>query len=238
MNPKAIVFDVDGTLADTEDVHRQAYNRTFAEAGLPWHWDPALYARLLEVTGGKERMRHFVEGFAPDFERPADLDALILRLYRRKTELYTAVVRDGGMPLRPGIAELIRRAHAGGVRLAVATTTAMENVEALFDANLGPGWPRLFDVLGCGDQVPRKKPAPDIYRWVLDRLGLQAADCVALEDSAVGLAAARGAGLRTFVTVTAYTRGQSFEGAQAVFEDLADLDAFLRAAGMSLPAAA
>ncbi|MFO1291919.1 MAG: HAD-IA family hydrolase [Rubrivivax sp.] len=236
MNPKAIIFDVDGTLADTEEGHRQAYNCAFEEAGLPWRWDQALYARLLAVTGGKERMRYFVADFARGWAAPADLDDLIVRLYRRKTEIYTAMVRAGGMPLRPGIAELIVRAHAAGIRLAVATTTAQDNVAALLDANLGRSWPRLVGVLGCGDQVPHKKPAPDIYLWVLGQLGLDAAECLALEDSELGLAAARAAGLRTFVTVNAYTRAQDFRGAEAVFEDLADLDAFVRAAGLELPA--
>ncbi len=237
MNPRAIIFDVDGTLADTEEGHRQAYNRAFEEAGLPWHWDQALYARLLAVTGGKERMRHFVADFWNSVA-PTDLDDLIARLYRRKTEIYTAMVRAGGMPLRPGIAELIARAHAAGIRLAVATTTAQENVVALLTANLGHNGARLFGVLGCGDQVPHKKPAPDIYVWVLRQLGLGAAECLALEDSELGLAAARAAGLRTFVTVNAYTRGQDFRGAEAVFEDLSDLNTFARAAGLELPASA
>ena len=235
MNPKAIIFDVDGTLADTEDGHRRAYNRAFEEAGLPWHWDEALYARLLAVTGGKERMRYFVADFARGWAAPADLDDLIARLYRRKTEIYTDMVRAGGMPLRPGIAELIARAHAARIRLAVATTTARENVVALLNANLGYNGTRFFGVLGCGDQVPHKKPAPDIYLWVLGQLALDAAECLALEDSELGLAAARAAGLRTFITVNAYTRGQDFRGAEGVFEDLADLDAFARAAGLELP---
>lgn len=235
MSLKALLFDVDGTLADTEEGHRQAYNRAFAEFGLDWAWDVELYGRLLEVAGGKERMRHFLSDFYPG-GLPPDADSLIPRVYTRKTELYTAMVRRGEIGLRPGIRKLLDHAESVGVRLAVATTTAHENVVALLDAQIGSQWPQLFAVLGCGDQVPRKKPAPDIYLWVLGQLGLDAAECLALEDSELGLAAARAAGLRTFVTVNAYTRAQDFRGAEAVFEDLADLDAFVRAAGLELPA--
>ena len=191
---RAIVFDVDGTLADTEDGHRQAYNRSFEEAGLGWHWDVPLYARLLEVTGGKERMRYFLRDFHPGGP-PPDADALIQSLYARKTGIYTAMVRGGAIPLRPGIAALIARAHAAGLKLAVATTTARENVEALFDANLGDGWRERFAVLGCGDQVPNKKPAPDIYTLALARLGVDAAHAVGIEDSGNGIRSLHAAGL-------------------------------------------
>lgn len=228
----AIVFDVDGTLADTEDGHRQAYNRSFEESGLGWHWDVPLYGRLLEVTGGKERMRYFLRDFLPGGP-PADADALIPRLYARKTAIYTAMVRGGAIPLRPGIRALIERAHAAGLRLAVATTTARDNVEALFDANLGAVWHERFAVLGCGDQVANKKPAPDIYHWVLAELGLRADEAIALEDSVLGLRAARAAGLRTWITRNAWTKDQRFDGAEAVYDDLSDVDAFWRSAGLA-----
>ncbi len=231
---RAILFDVDGTLADTEEGHRQAYNRAFAEFGLDWAWDVELYGRLLEVAGGKERMRHFLSDFYPG-GLPPDADSLIPRVYTRKTELYTAMVRRGEIGLRPGIRKLLDHAESVGVRLAVATTTAHENVVALLDAQIGSQWPQLFAVLGCGDQVPRKKPAPDIYLWVLDRLGLGAADCIALEDSQLGLRAARAAGLRTWITRNAWTRNHSFEGAEAVYDDLSDLSRFCRSAGLPPP---
>jgi len=232
---RALIFDVDGTLADTEDGHRRAYNHTFEEAGLSWHWDPALYARLLGVAGGKERMRYFVDDFLPADQRPADLDALIRRLYERKTQHYAGLVHGGAMPFRPGIRALIDAAHAAGVRLAVATTTAPDNVVALLEANLGPAWRDMFKVLGCGDVVPHKKPAPDVYLWVLAQLGLQADECLALEDSEVGLRASLAAGLRTVVTRNDHTRGQCFDGALAVFDDASDLRSLCRAGGLVLP---
>ena len=236
MTPKAIIFDVDGTLADTEDGHRIAFNQAFAASGLGWHWDVPLYDRLLAVTGGKERIRYYLSDFGPGFAKPADYDGFVQRLHALKTQHYTAMVRNGQIPLRPGIKSLIATAHAAGIILGIATTTAPANVAALLEVGLGPHWASLFGAVGAGDMVPNKKPAPDIYLWVMAQLGVSAADCIALEDSDNGLRASLAAGIRTYVTRNAYTHGHAFEGAQAVLEDLSDLPAFCRMAGLPLPA--
>ena len=219
----AIIFDVDGTLAETErDGHRVAFNRAFSEAGLGWYWDVRTYGRLLDVTGGKERLRHWwasvdAEGFA----RP-DTEERIRAIHRRKTEIYGAIVRDGGVKLRPGVARLIAQARACGLRLAVATTTAPENVDALVASTLGCAASDVFEVIGAGDVVPAKKPAPDVYRWVLDRLGLGADEVIAIEDSGQGMTAATGAGIATLVTTGQYTRGPQYPGAIAVVDGLGE----------------
>ncbi|MCX7180931.1 MAG: HAD-IA family hydrolase [Proteobacteria bacterium] len=216
MKLQALIFDVDGTLADTErDGHRPAFNAAFADAGLPWHWDEALYGELLEVTGGKERIRFFCERYAPEFLRQADADARIRELHGAKTRHYVALCAQG-IPLRPGVEQLLREARAAGLRLAIATTTTAENVTALLPAELMT----LFATVGAGDTVASKKPAPDIYLWVLAQLGLPAAACLAIEDSANGLKASRAAGLATVITRTAYTDDHDFAGALALLPDL------------------
>jgi HAD superfamily hydrolase (TIGR01509 family) len=221
MNLQALIFDVDGTLADTErDGHRPAFNAAFAEFGLPWHWDEALYGDLLQVAGGKERLRHYAEVHDPAFLAKPDIDDVIRTLHATKTRHYLAILARGEIQLRPGVAKLIAEARADGLRLAIATTTTAENVSSLLDASLAAGAGSWFDVVGAGDVVPAKKPAPDIYLWVLERLRLPAAACVAIEDSAVGLHAALAAGLPTLVTENEYTRGQNFSGALAVLPDL------------------
>lgn len=220
---KAIIFDVDGTLADTEDGHRESFNRAFAESGLDWHWDVALYDRLLKVTGGKERIRHFIETCKPDFTRPADYDGFVKNLHAIKTRYYNAMLREGLIPLRPGIRKLIDEARRRGIRLAIATTTSPENVATLLQQGFGADSERIFEVIGCGDIVPHKKPAPDIYFWVLEKMKLPAAECIALEDSENGLRASLAAGIRTFVVPNHYTRNQDFAGAAAVLDDLNDL---------------
>ena len=235
MTIKAIIFDVDGTLADTEDAHRIAFNKAFAENGLDWNWDVALYDKLLKVTGGKERIKYFVESFLPSFIKPADYEGFVKNLHAVKTGHYTAMLRGGLIPLRPGVKQLITEAHAAGIVLAIATTTTPENVSALLEVGLGKDWEKYFSANGCGDIVPNKKPAPDIYVWVLRELKLSPADCIALEDSYNGLRSALAAGIKTYITINPYTCKQDFTGAAAVFDDLSDLPDFYRAAGLFLP---
>ncbi|MDH4286773.1 MAG: HAD-IA family hydrolase [Gallionella sp.] len=235
MTIKAIIFDVDGTLADTEDGHRQSFNRAFAENGLDWNWDAELYDKLLKVTGGKERIKYFVESFLTGFAKPENFDEFVKHLHQIKTAHYTAMLREGLIPLRPGIRQLIHDARAAGITLAIATTTSPENVATLLEVGLGKNWSDYFAANGCGDIVPHKKPAPDIYFWVLEQLRLPAAACIALEDSENGLRASTAAGIKTFIISNRYTCNQDFSGAAAVFADLSDLDNFYQKAGLPLP---
>ncbi len=234
MTIKAIIFDVDGTLADTEDGHRQSFNKAFAENGLDWNWDVALYDKLLKVTGGKERIKYYVAEFLAGYAKPDNFDDFVKHLHAVKTGHYTAMLREGQIPLRPGIKQLITDAHAAGITLAIATTTTPENVSALLEVGLGKDWGKYFSANGCGDIVPHKKPAPDIYQWVLRELKLEAADCIALEDSNNGLRSSLAAGIKTYVTINPYTCKQDFAGAAAVFDDLSDLSNFYRTVGLPL----
>lgn len=225
MIPKALLFDVDGTLADTErDGHRVAFNQAFAEAGLDWVWDVPLYGELLKVTGGKERMRHYVARYRPDYRPPPNFDALVARLHAEKTRHYTTLVRESGIPLRPGVRRLLEEARHHGVRLAIATTTTPDNVTALLRHALAAEAEAWFDVIGAGDVVTAKKPAPDIYHWVLERLEVPPEHCVAFEDSENGLRSALAARVPTVVTVNDYTRSHDFRGAALVLEDLDGVD--------------
>jgi HAD superfamily hydrolase (TIGR01509 family) len=211
----ALIFDVDGTLAETEELHRLAFNAAFAAAGLPWDWDTDLYARLLEVTGGKERIAHYV-GLAGGPRLARDT---IATLHAEKTARYTELVAQGGLALRPGVARLLAEARAGGVRLAIATTTSRPNVDALLRATLGAD---PFDVIAAGDEVAAKKPAPDIYRLALERLGLPPTRCIAIEDTSNGLLSAQGAGLPCVMTTSLYGGHGPFPGALAVVTQLGD----------------
>lgn len=219
----ALIFDVDGTLAETEEVHRAAFNRTFAEFGLDWSWDRALYGELLKVTGGKERMHHFVETARPARRPERDLAAAVAAMHKRKTALYGEMIAAGEVALRPGIAPLIAAAREAGVRLAIATTTSRPNVEALLDATLGAASRTTFEVIVAGDEVAQKKPAPDVFVEALRMLGLPAARCLALEDSWNGVRSALGASLPVLVTRGMYTSGDRFDGALAVLDGLEEL---------------
>ena len=222
---QALLFDVDGTLADTErDGHRVAFNRAFRDAGLDWNWDVDLYGKLLAVTGGKERIRHFLDEFHRDFPRPADLDDFIAALHRTKTDHYTRLLAEGQIPLRPGIERLLREARNAGLRLAIATTTTPANVEALITHTLGADALDWFEVIAAGDIVPAKKPAPDIFVWALEQMNLAPEAALAFEDSGNGIRASVGAGLPTVVTINDYTRDHDFDAALLVLDHLGEPD--------------
>ena len=219
---RALIFDVDGTLADTErDGHRVAFNRAFADAGLGWNWDIARYGELLRLAGGRERIVHFMETDVPQVAL-AQRDALARRLHARKTEHYLRLIDAGVVALRPGIARVLTQARAAGLTWAIATTTTRANVDTLLAHALPPGALEWFDVIGAADDAPRKKPDPQVYQFVLDRLRYPPHECLAFEDSVAGLRAASAAGLATIVTVNDYTRDQEFNGALAVLTGLGE----------------
>ncbi|MFN3723212.1 MAG: HAD-IA family hydrolase [Paracoccaceae bacterium] len=211
----ALIFDVDGTLAETEELHRRAFNDAFAAQGLLWHWTQRDYHRLLKVTGGKERIAAHMAAIGAD---PARVD--IPALHADKTARYTALMAQGEIALRPGVQGLIDAAQSHGVRLAIATTTSRPNVDALAQAIWGRPAEDLFGVIACGDEVAAKKPAPDVYRLALGRLGVVPARAVALEDSRNGLLSAQAAGIGVIVTPSAYTGDEVFDGALAVLPGL------------------
>ena len=222
MGLDALIFDVDGTLADTEEAHRRAFNEAFARHALDWDWTPELYRVLLGTTGGKERIRRYIDSLNPNPEQRRRLEGLVGELHAEKTRLYTAMLAEGEVPLRPGVARLLDEAVHAGCALAIASTTTPANVHALLQATLGPRGLDLFSVIACGDQVRAKKPAPDIYRLVLDTLGLDPQRALALEDSVAGLHSARGAGLVTVITPTPWTEGGDFGQAALVLPHLGD----------------
>lgn len=227
---QAVIFDVDGTLAETErEGHRIAFNQAFSEFDLDWDWTPELYGELLSITGGKERVRLYVQTHAREHLARTDLDLWIARLYKRKSELYSERVHSGAITLRAGVARLIDELRRSGIRLAIATTTAPSNIHALISANLRKDMLELFEVIGAGDLLISKKPAPDVYQWVMQRLGLPAEACLAIEDSSIGLTAARAAGLPTIITVSSYTASENFDGALSVLTGLGEIDSPARA---------
>ena len=216
----ALIFDVDGTLAETEELHRRAFNHAFARHGLDWHWDRATYKDLLRVTGGKERMRAY---HARQWIAPPLSDADIAELHSIKTDHYAELIETGCCPLRPGVAELLAAVRARGQRLAIATTTSHGNIDALLSQALGPRWAADFDAVVAGDDVRHKKPAPDVYLEILERLKLDGPDCLAIEDSGNGLIAASRANIPVLITRSMFFRDDDFAAARIVLDDLSEL---------------
>lgn len=232
MKLEALIFDVDGTLAETEELHRQSFNLTFQQFKLDWDWDPETYAKLLQTTGGKERMIRFVEDYAP--EQRGVLNQLAL-LHKTKTRSYLDLLGRGALKLRPGIERLIYEAQDRDIKLAIATTSTPINVKALLRSTLGEDSPNWF-AISAGDVVSRKKPSPDVYYDALEALDVGPGHAIAFEDSTNGLRAAQKAGINVVATPSLYLAEEDFTGARTVVSNLGEPDKPLRhIAGATFP---
>lgn len=223
--PSALLFDCDGVLVDTEkDGHRISFNDTFAEKELGVTWDVDLYGELLKIGGGKERMTAYFNKTGWPEKAPKSEDErkqFIASLHKRKTELFMALIEKKLLPLRPGVAKLIDQALAGGVKVAVCSTSNEKAVSAIVSCLLGPERAEKIKIF-AGDVVPRKKPDPAIYVLAATTLGVEPSSCVVVEDSAIGLAAAKAAGMKCIVTKSGYTANEDFVNADAVFDCIGD----------------
>jgi len=219
---EALIFDVDGTLAETEEAHRRSFNEAFAAFGIDWSWDKELYRELLQVTGGKERLQHYIDAWKPPGSEV--VLARFAEIYEAKSARYAALVKSGAAPARPGIRRLITEAHERGVRLAIATTSLRGSVDLVLRAMFGEEGPSWFAVIAAGDVVAHKKPAPDVYRFALDTLGRDPGSCVAIEDSENGVKAARAADLPVLAAPSYYLKRDDFSLATSVLTDLGEPD--------------
>ncbi|MEN9438111.1 MAG: hypothetical protein RIR09_2766 [Pseudomonadota bacterium] len=219
----ALIFDVDGTMADTESAHRAAFNKAFAEVGREWEWDVPTYTKLLEVSGGKERIMHYWKQVQPDLTDIGGtaMDDAVEHMHAIKTAAYESAVQEGAVQLRPGILKLLQTAHQAGLHLAIATTTSPVNIAALLRGAIGADWAQMFAVVEDASTAPNKKPHPQVYLQTLSRLKLPAAQCLAFEDSQNGLQSAISAGLATIITPNSFTADHNFTGALRVVPDLA-----------------
>lgn len=214
---EALIFDVDGTVAETEDLHRRAFNLAFVRHGIELAWDAREYRRLLRVHGGKERIAWaLAEREAPS---PA---AEVAAIHASKTRFYELLLAAEGAPWRPGVRRVMDEAQRAGLGIALATTTTQENLEPLFAPVMGAGWRARFAAVVAGDMAPRKKPAPDVYLEVLRRMRVRADRAVAFEDSAAGVEAASRAGLAVIATPSAWLAGDDLNGAELVLDHLGD----------------
>lgn len=222
MTLKALIFDVDGTLAETEEVHRLAFNTTFNAHGMDWHWDIPMYRELLKTTGGKERMMAFQRQHKAT-EKQIEFPA-IAALHQEKTSIFGELIARGSVELRKGIANLIEDAKTNNIRVAIATTTTRSNVDCLALACFGKPAEDIFEVIAAGDEVENKKPASDVFDLAISRLGLDPKECVGLEDSRNGLLSCVGAGIPCLVSPGVYTKGADFSEAVAIFDSFSEIE--------------
>jgi HAD superfamily hydrolase (TIGR01509 family) len=220
---KALFFDQDGTIIDTErDGHRVAFNQTFKEFGYDFQWDVVRYHELLQVAGGKERMRHYLhtEGFGVAVE-PEEENELIRKLHQRKTEIFIELIESGQLPPRPGVKRLMREATDSGLTVGVCTTSNEQAARAVARSVLQD---ISLDFILAGDVVNRKKPDPEIYNLALQKTGLEPDECTAIEDSRNGVLAAKAAGMYVVATTNVYTEQEDLSEADIVVTCLGDPD--------------
>ena len=219
---QALIFDVDGTLADTEMAHLAAFNHAFQEAGMDWTWSIEQYTQLLGISGGKERLLHYWKSVSPGIKSVSGnaLQETIDRLHWLKTAAYEQAIQDGAVAMRPGVLDLIFEAERSGLQLAIATTTSPVNISALLRKAIGPDWRHYFLVIEDASTASVKKPHPQVYLQTLSRLHVPAQACLAFEDSENGLRAAVAAKLATLVTPNAFTQTHDFTGALRVLPSL------------------
>lgn len=218
---KALFFDQDWVIIDTErDGHRVAFNQAFSEFGFPIEWSVEKYHELLQVGGGKERMRHFLdtEGFGKAVP-PEEKDDLIRRLHKRKTDIFINLLEKGSLPLRPGVHRLMREAQDAGLQLGICTTSNQRAADAITTNLLGD---IHFNFVLAGDVVKMKKPDPEIYLMALDQSGLKPEACAVIEDSNIGSRAARESGCHVIATVNEYTAEEDLSMADLVLSDLGE----------------
>ena len=224
MKLKGIIFDVDGTIADTEEIHRQAFNQTFEENKLNWHWSIEDYRKILFISGGKERFRKFLNKDETLKKEVGDPEKFIQKLHKQKSENYRALLKSDGIEFRPGIVRLINEARENKIQLGVATSSSMANLTTLFNKIMNVEPNELFNSIVTSDTVQEKKPSPAAYQCVLAGLGLNADTCIAIEDTQNGNIAALEAGLKTIITTHAYTTDNDFSGASIVLNNLGEPD--------------
>jgi len=220
---KAIIFDQDGVIIDTErDGHRVAFNETFKEFGFDFEWDVDYYHELLQVAGGKERMRHHLHtrGFGREV-KPEEEDELIKAMHKRKTEIFIELIKEGALPLRPGIKRIMKEAMNRGLKVGICTTSDEKAAHAVAYEILKD---IKFEFVLAGDVVKKKKPDPEIYLLALKKGGLKAEECIVVEDSCNGLLAAKAAGMNVVVTTNHYTEKEDLREADIIVTCLGDPD--------------
>lgn len=219
---KAIIFDMDGTLANTEEVHRLAFNAAFEEFSLPVNWSVKEYAQLLVISGGRERIYQYLK--EKKIIEHDDLRAFAIEVHTRKSEIYREMLNKGHLGLRSGVKRLIDEACSKKIRLAIATSSSKANVETLLRTTMGEDAIPLFESIVSCDLIGDQKPAPAIYQYALAELGYAPEDCVAIEDTSNGNRSALAAGLKTVITTHELTTDSDFSGASLVLDQLGEPD--------------
>ena len=224
MELSAVLFDVDGTIAETEEFHRKSFNEAFKEFNLDWFWDEAIYSELINVGGGKERIMHHIKRAWPEMLNYKNLSKYVDSIHKTKNEIYEDYLLESNLKTRPGVIRLINELKKKSIKIALVSSTSEINLINLFEKGLKIDYKKIFDVVAHGDSTRSKKPSPEIYEWTLEKLRLPPQGCIAIEDSPRGLEASRAANISTVVTPSLLTNREDFKGAALIISHLGEPD--------------
>ena len=214
---KACIFDVDGTIAETEGIHLQAFNEAFKEFKVAWNWSKPTYKALLEIAGSENRIRYFNLKTKSNFSND-----LIRELVKQKTKIYQEKLLSKSFYVRPGVLELVDALKKSKIKIGVATSTSMDNAMKLFSLIWGNEAQNLFSVISTPKLNVNNKPAPDLYNIALQDLKVRPENVVAIEDSKIGLKSTKAASISTILAPSEFTRGDNFSDADLIVENLLD----------------
>ena len=222
MELSAVLFDLDGTVAETEDLHRKSFNESFREFSLDWFWDEAIYKELINIGGGKERIMYHIKKAWPEMLNYKNLSNYINSIHKVKNEIYEDYIIESKIETRTGIIRLMNGLKEKDVKIGIVSSTSEVNLMNLFKKGLKINPTKKFDLIAHGDCTKLKKPSPEIYEWALEKLQLPAEGCIAIEDSPKGLESAKGASLKTLITPSNFTKNENFKLADLVVSDLGE----------------
>ena len=220
----AVLFDVDGTISETEDFHRKSFNEAFKEFNLDWFWDEAIYKELINIGDGKERIEYYIKRAWPEMLEYKNLTKYINSIHKVKNEIFKDFIMDSEITFRPGVLRLINELKENDVRIAIVSSTTQEDLLTLFKNGLNMNPNSTFDLIAHGECTKKKRPSPEIYEWILEKLRIAPQSCVAIEDSLRGLKSAVNANINVLVTPSVYTKNENFEEANVVVSSLGEGD--------------
>ncbi len=220
----AVLFDVDGTIAETEDLHRKSFNESFKEFNLDWFWDEAIYKELINVGDGSERIEYYIKRAWPEMMEYKNLTKYINSIHKVKNEIFEDHILESEISPRPGVARLINELKENNIRMAIVSSNSEANLLTLFKKGLNIDPNSTFDLIAHGECTKNKRPSPEIYEWILEKLRLPSQSCIAIEDSLRGLESAKNANIKVLVTPSTFTLDEDFSNAQLVVSNLGEKD--------------
>ena len=220
----AVLFDLDGTIAETEDLHRRCFNESFKEFNLDWFWDEAIYKELINIGDGKDRIENYIKRAWPEMLEYKNLTKYINSIHKVKNELFEDYILESKINLRPGVQRLLNDLKKNKVRIVIVSSTSEKNILSLFEKGLNMDPKSIFDLIAHGNCTENKRPSPEIYEWILEKLRLPSQSCIAIEDSLRGVESATNANIQVLVTPSNYTKHEKFVDAKVVVSDLGEKD--------------